>query len=227
MSRPKKIAIILIALVIALSVFSIRFGNKKESDLVPISAEQPISKPAHDQPQAILRESNGNPSRIEIEKRMGRTFSEEEIELKPPDVPWHAWAFSIEAHKIAAEKNGEIAFFGKVVSEEGFPMEGVVLTAKVEISETSYAKALATGVETHVRTIKLTTDEDGEFEIKDFGRHLTVADFEKPGYSILGEKKYKGIAPKKSWSYSFIANSPSSFQPDPRNPEVFTMRKVE
>ncbi len=107
-------------------------------------------------------------------------------------------------------------------------LSGVSLVAEVAGSEPSFVKALATGNETYVRNIELTTDQNGEFEITGFvGRRLTIKDFEKRGYVILGEKKFKGVAAKKSWSYSFIANSPSSFRGNPENPEVFMMKKFE
>lgn len=157
-----------------------------------------------------------------------RAFTEEEVALKSPEVPWHAWAYSIGVHEISAAKNGTVKFFGKVVSEDGEPLSGVSLVAEVTGSEPSFVKSFVTGDETYVRGVELMTDQNGKFEITDFvGRRLTISDFEKQGYVILGEKELKGMAPRKSWSYSFIANSPSSFRSDPENPEVFTMKKIE
>lgn len=229
MNDWKKISAILIAAAILIGAVYYYFGDGNEdgfSEADALEAERG-ARPMQP-PQPSVAEQGGGSPRADVEAEMGRPFTEEEAALKPPEVPWHAWAYSIEVHKISAAKNGRVEFFGKVVSEDGEPLSGVNLVAEVAGSEPSFVKALATGDETYVRSIELTTDQDGKFEITDFvGRRLTVKDFEKPGYVILGEKKFKGVAAKKSWSYSFIANSPSSFRGDPENPEVFTMKKVE
>lgn len=225
----KKISVLLIASVVLIGVACYYFVDSDENDLADADAqeaEQGGRPMEHHQPSGG-GQGSGSP-RVDVEAEMGRSFTEEEVALKPPEVPWHAWAYSVEVHKISAAKNGIVEFFGKVVSEDGEPLSGVSLVAEVAGSEPSFVKALATGNETYVRSIELTTDRNGRFEITDFvGRRLTVRDFEKPGYAIFGEKKFKGMAAKKSWSYSFIANSPSSFRSDPENPEVFTMKKVE
>lgn len=166
-------------------------------------------------------------SRTEVESAMGRVFTKEEVELKPPDLPWPAWGYAIGVHEVSAEKNGQVKFYGKVVSESGDPLVGVRLKAKIGASETSMVKRLATGAVYSKESIEVITDRDGKFEVAGFGRRLTITDFEKQGYAIVGESEIAGMAPRKSWSYSFIANSQSSFKPDPKNPEIFTMKKVE
>lgn len=228
MSASKRILISLIAVVVLFGSSILYFGDKSDNDFTESNGLQIKQRERPRQSQRSVSERGDDPSRADVEAEMGRSFTEEEVAMKPPNVPWHAWAYSIEVHRISAAKNGVVEFFGKVVSEDGEPLSGVSLKAEVAASETSFVKALATGDETNVRSVELTTDQNGEFKITGFvGRRLTVTDFEKPGYAILGEKKFKGMAPKKSWSYSFIANSPSSFRGDPENPEIFTMKKVD
>jgi len=70
-------------------------------------------------------------SRSAVEKRMGRKFTKDEISLKPPELPWHAFGYSVQTHRNADRTNGSIKFYGKVVDEEGEPLEGVSLTGEV------------------------------------------------------------------------------------------------
>lgn len=226
MSKWRKIFSLLIAAVILIGVsfYYFRYYNRNYFDVVRARRSDQGALFPHPR----VDEQGSDSSRGDVEKAIGRPFTDEEVALKPEAVPWHAWAHSIEVHKISAAKNGMVEFFGKVVSESGEPLRGVSLVAEVAGSEPSFVKALATGDETYVKTIELTTDQNGEFEITGaVGRRLIIKDFRKQGYAIFGEKKFKGDGARKSWSDSFIANSSSSFLSDPENPEVFIMKEVE
>lgn len=158
-------------------------------------------------------------SRAAIEKKMGREFTKEEIELKPPSLPWHAWGYSIETHGNSVRNNGIVRFYGKVVSEKSEPLEGVSLTAEISWAEPSFAKVFATGKKSHAKEIPVTTDVKGRFKIEDIaGRDLTLTNFTKEGYEIAGKKKY--------WGYSFNPQLRTSHRADPSSPVIFTMRKI-
>lgn len=225
MKGLKKVWLFAVAVLFGFSLFY--FGEVADDELVDLDPKKLERKERSERSPEAAKERTQNTLRSQIERQMGRAFTEEEVELKPPEIPWHAWAYSIEVRKISSEKNGQIDFFGRVVAEDGEPLAGVNLVAKIARSPDFSVKDSISGNKTNVRTVRLETDENGRFNIRSFGRRLTVTEFEKVGYLILGEREFKGMAPRKSWSYSFIANSPSSFQSDSENPEIFTMKRVE
>lgn len=172
--------------------------------------------------------SNGNEiSRAVLEKRMGRKFTDEEVALKPNGVPWHAWVYSVLGHQTSVEMNGDVVFYGRVVDENGSPIEDVSIMGEVSWFEPSFAKVLSSGKKSDSKEILLTTDSNGRFEVIGVvGRDLFVKNFTKEGYKITGERKFKGLGEKKSWGFSFNPKNEDRHRPDPNTPVIFTMKKV-
>lgn len=181
------------------------------------------------EPQAVVRSQidqsreqviNENDEMVAFEKRIGRKFTGEEKRLKPPGMSWAAWGQYVDLHRQDSYTNGPITFYGIVVSPDGEPIPAVTVTAEIRQYIESIAEKLLKGNSTELKRIPLVTDDSGRFSIEgETGTNLQVFDFNKKGYEIIGEKKY--------WGRSFNPHAPNHHQPDPGNPEVFTMRKVE
>lgn len=155
-----------------------------------------------------------------FERRIGRQFTEEEKRMKPPEMGWTAWGQFVHLHQVQSFKDGPVTFYGKVTDMEGKPLSGVSLTAKIRTYIDSIAEKFVKQTSTEVKQIQLVTDAEGRFSIiGENGTNLQIFDFTKEGYEVTGERKF--------WGGSFNPHVPQRHVPDPENPEIFTMRKVE
>lgn len=155
-----------------------------------------------------------------FEKRIGRKFTDEEKRLKPPEIGWTGWGQFLDLHRQDSFSNGDVSFYGIVVTSDGEPLSGVELTAKIRTFIDSIAEKLVKQSSTVLKQIPLITDAEGRFSIVgENGTYLQIFDFTKEGYEVVGERKF--------WGGSFNPHVPHRHNPDPENPVVFTMKKVE
>lgn len=154
-----------------------------------------------------------------LEKRIGRKFTAEERRLKPPEMSWTAWGQYVDVHRTQSLKNGNVTFYGKVVTPDGKPLSGVSLTAEIREYIDSIAEKLIKRNSTTLSQIPLITDAEGRFSILgEEGTNLHIFDITKDGYEVVD---------KKFWGGSFNPHVAHRYKPDPENPEIFTMKKVE
>ena len=156
---------------------------------------------------------------IAFEKRIGRKFTAEEKRLKPPEMSWTAWGQFVDLQRRDSLSNGNVTFYGKVVAPDGTPLQGVSLTAEIREYINSIAEKLLKQSSTKLRQVPLITDAEGRFSIiGEDGTNLQIFDIRKDGYEVIG---------KKFWGGSFDPHVSHRHKPDPKNPEIFTMKKVE
>ena len=113
----------------------------------------------------------------------------------------------------AESQNVPIRFFGKVVDQDGAPLEGVNVTGRVRHWSVGALLNLQAGfIKREDRT-----GPDGRFELKDAtGSVLTIEALEKQGYE-----------PEPIALRSFGYNISTNITPDPDNPIVLRMWKAE
>ncbi len=154
-----------------------------------------------------------------LEKKIGRKFTAEEKRLKPPEMSWTAWGQYVDVHRTQSLKNGNVTFYGKVTTPDGKPLSGVSLIAEIREYIDSIAEKLLKQGSTKLRQISLITDAEGRFSIiGEDGTNLQIFDITKDGYEVID---------KKFWGGSFNPHVSHRHKPDPENPEIFTMKKVE
>ena len=125
-----------------------------------------------------------------MESKLG-AFSDEEVDLKPEKFSWEAWAYAIGYHRIEMSENGPIEFYGKVVDEEGEPIPGVSIEILISYNEPSLRKVVANFDSGRQKTVFKTTDFSGLFSLKgEVGRNITIKNFKKEGYGLVGKRKF-------------------------------------
>ncbi|MCG8602459.1 MAG: hypothetical protein MI807_20100 [Verrucomicrobiales bacterium] len=217
----KKIFVSAVFLLFVASIIWIMV-SKKENHVAastvsknPPSTAEPEAAVQNEAPEKTIKEDE----MTAFEERIGRKFTAEEKRLKPPEMSWTAWGQYVDVHRTQSLKNGNVTFYGKVITPDGTPLPGVSLTAEIREYIDSIAKKLIKGNSTSVRQIPLITDAEGRFSIiGEDGTNLHVTDITKDGYEVVD---------KEFWGGSFNPHVAHRHKPDPENPEIFTMKKVE
>jgi len=225
----KKIGLPLILIVLALisALFFFKTKSKSIQSETPMPEKTMVAKGTDGKTNEILEEAltpgtkskEYYESKEYSEKKMGRKFTEEEIKLKPAGTTWYRWIYVVEAHRMSLGQNGDIAFYGIVVSDEGKPLSNVNLQVDVKFNEVSFARALPTGHLSHTKAINFTTDASGRFELEnEKGRMIIVHQISKDGYTLAGKKE--------GWAFRFNPEE-SVHTPDVNKPIEFVMKKVK
>jgi len=215
--------IVFLMIIAAIIWFGSSNGTKDSGETgaeppVPSVESPPVAQNGNGKAEEQPSEEDGQ--MVAFEKRIGRKFTEEEKRLRPPEMGWTAWGQFVDVHRMQSFKNGPVNFLGLVVTPEGEPISGVTMTAEIRQYIGLIAEKLISGDSTKLKQIPLVTDESGRFSISgESGTNLQIFDFTKEGFEFVGEKKY--------WGASFNPHVSNHHKPDPANPEVFTMRKIE
>lgn len=119
-------------------------------------------------------------------------------------------------YKIRKDTMSEIEFYGRIVAQDGHPIEGVSLIAEWDkYPENLFAYFFAR--KSNRRREKLMSDSNGRFAITGLrGVRLVLRDFSHPTYELPGKKR--------GWGFSFISDSNNRHVADSRNPFTITMR---
>jgi len=135
----------------------------------------------------------------------------------------HLW----EQHNaIAAKYDTRMRFFGKVVDQNGVPLEGVKIVASVTTlrmikTERGYQE---------YETLEETTGSEGIFIFDGSeGMYLDIDAIEKPGYVLPSAYQFGMscvIGSKIRYRYSSIGDQDKVFKPNPSSPEVFHLWKL-
>ena len=155
-------------------------------------------------------------------------MNEEELALKPDGISVGRWLLMKAFHREEESRvNGEVLFYGQVVDSNGFPLEGVTVTASVSQFPLMFADAVKRyhesgdfqqsnrfQVETH-------SDTDGRFEISGFrARTIRFLNLELDGYTVHGGMP-TGL------NTTFGDDYPSRYQARFDDPVVFRMIETE
>ena len=115
--------------------------------------------------------------------------------------------------------NTNIAFFGRVVDQQGSPVPGVVVTAELTRKAGPELPILWTNPNNKYEVVTASTDSQGLFAFKLRGIGLLIKSVEKPGYvssrANTGNVEY--LRPKEQWY--------GPLRPDPAKPYTFTLRR--
>lgn len=119
-------------------------------------------------------------------------------------------------YQIRKVKMSEIEFYGRIVAQDGSPIEGVSLNAEWgSYPENLFAYFLSGDSNTNHKA--LISDWRGNFSITGIrGVDLILKEFSHPSYELAGSKK--------GWGFSFISDSSERHEADSRNPFTITMR---
>ena len=116
--------------------------------------------------------------------------------------------------------NTDIAFFGRVVDQQGSPIPGVVVTAELTRKAGPELPVLWSNPNNKYEVVTASTDSQGLFAFKLKGTGLLIKSVEKPGYvssrSNTGNIEY--LRPKEEWYTPLRA--------DPARPYTFILRHV-
>jgi hypothetical protein len=217
----KKIFVSAVFLLFVASIIWIIVSKKENRAAASTERRNP---PSTTEPEPVVRSEAAGKTVEEdemsaFEDRIGRRFTAEEKRLKPPEMGWTAWGQYVDVHRRQSFKNGNVTFYGKVVTLDGKPLSGVSLTAEIRKYIDSIAEKLMKRNSTTLRQIPLITDAEGRFSIMgEDGTNLHIFDIKKDGYEVVN---------KEFWGGSFNPHVSHSHKPDPENPEIFTMKKVE
>lgn len=217
----KKIFVSAVFLLFVASIIWIMV-SKKENHVA--ASAQKTDAPSTTEPDPVVRSEAAGKTIEEdemtaFERRIGRKFTAEEKRLKPPEMSWTAWGQFVDLHRQDSFSDGNVTFYGKVITPDGTPLPGVSLTAEIREYIDSIAEKLLKQGSTKLRQISLITDAEGRFSIiGEDGTNLHIFDITKDGYEVVD---------KKFWGGSFNPHVAHRHKPDPENPEIFTMKKVE
>lgn len=128
--------------------------------------------------------------------------------------------YSLDRHKNETESNGEMNFYGKIINTNSNPIEGVLIEVELSSYKKYILQKIGSGVNSDKERLELKSDKDGCFSVANkHGFRLTLIDFSKNGYQINGKKR--------SWSFSFLANSRDRYRPNQQNPKIFVMEEIK
>lgn len=126
------------------------------------------------------------------------------------------------SHKAALAANQNVIFYGQCVDQDGVPIEGVVVEAKITKMRKSMVSVVVTESFKYTDNLEDITGSDGRFEFKSKGSSLTLQKMEKAGYKIPEKSLYKGYQFGQVLYGSAMAGMHKA---DPLKPVVFTMWK--
>ncbi len=206
----KLLTIIVVCVGLALTTWL--FITRRQADVPPkllTQKEEPTDSPA--KPAANTAPPKGKYDQAFEEI----TLTEEEQAAKPPDVTDANWLATVFFHRMnVREKNGDVEFYGKVIDQDGAPVEG----AKVEAYASSFVESLREqvahgGGKTEKRDFALLSDSKGLFSITGHrARSLTFRSIEKDGYT--SSKKMPGgfmFSPTYSSQHTTSSTEPVIF----------------
>lgn len=115
--------------------------------------------------------------------------------------------------------NRDIAFFGRVVDQDGSPIAGAVVTAELTRKAGPELPILWSSPNNRYVVVTTSTDSQGSFAFEVKGIGLLIRSVEKAGYagsrSNTGNVEY--LRPKDEW-YTPLRSNRS-------NPHIFTLRR--
>lgn len=161
MSKRILASIVLLVLVFS-GLFLFRSGEKNESQ----SAETNFVK-------GETVEIKSPPQDIEIseeEQQLLEQFTPEEVE----NLKYN--------HSAAQAANQNVTFYGLCVDQDGNPIEGVRIEARLTKMRKSMLSVVANDSFKYYEELKAMTDMDGRFEFIDEGSYLSLKSIEKEGY---------------------------------------------
>ncbi|MCU0772485.1 MAG: carboxypeptidase-like regulatory domain-containing protein [Verrucomicrobia bacterium] len=203
------VALGLVALGIALYYGGFRAKKQQATPTVVSTNETSQSSPESDsglaRPQATAAAAKPPPTALDIARAKAQAEVEAAIAANP-DPEYARYYLGQISRDITFDWKQPINFYGKVVDEDGVPLEGA--TASFEWTTLS-----ATGTANAVRT----SDAQGLFALEgETGKRLSIQ---------VGKEGYYSPAFARLASYEYASPFEGRFVPDPRRPVVFTLRK--
>src|SRR5690606_704723 len=98
-------------------------------------------------------------------KRSPASFAPIPLPPAPPGVDPEEWRRSLERQAIAQESNKNVSFYGRIVDQNGLPIEGVHAAGFI-LSRPNLADSLATGSSQNSEEFFRVSGKDGTFSIK-------------------------------------------------------------
>jgi hypothetical protein len=126
------------------------------------------------------------------------------------------------SHEAALAANQNVVFYGLCIDQNGNPIEGVTVEAKLSKMRKSMVSAVLNESFKYHENLTTVTDETGRFEFKDEGSYLHLEKIHRPGYLDARGPKSFGF----SFGQILYGKAMAGMhQPDPLNPVVFTLWK--
>jgi hypothetical protein len=126
------------------------------------------------------------------------------------------------SHEAALAANQNVVFYGLCIDQDGNPIEGVTVEAKLSKMRKSMVSAVLNESFKYHENLTTVTNEDGRFEFKDEGSYLHLEKIHRPGYLDARGPKSFGF----SFGQILYGKAMAGMhQPDPLHPVVFTLWK--
>lgn len=203
MSKRNIIIIVVLLLFLGGALF---FGISTEEEKNEPSVETTVEKSVPFAGAGAEREDDLSEEEAELLER----FTPEEIEnLKY-------------SHRAAQAANQNVIFYGKCVDQDGNPIAGVQVTAKLTKMRKSMLSVVIHESFKYYEKLTAVTDSDGRFEFVDKGSYLLLEKIEHDGYLEARGPESFGFQFGQILYGSSIAGM---HEPDPLEPVVFTMWK--
>ena len=208
--------IIIIVAVVVLGIFGWFALKQNQNETPPAPAKPTTTTPT---PPAKVAPDTEPPKGKYDEALSKIELTEEEAAAKPVDVNDANWLATVFFHRAnVKEKNGNVEFFGKVVDQDGQPIEGATIMATSRQYVESLKEQVAHGGgKVDTKKIELKTDADGLFKVSGYrARNLRFESVEKTGYT--SSSKLPG-------GFTFSPSYSTQHQPDAAEPVIFPMWK--
>ena len=126
------------------------------------------------------------------------------------------------SHEAAQAANQSVIFYGQCMDQNGIPIEGVLVEAKLTKMRKSMLSVVANDSFKFAEILQAVSDEKGRFEFIDEGSSLSLTKMQKDGYLSAEKALYGG------YQFGQIlvgGNMAGMHQADPLNPVTFTLWK--
>lgn len=192
-----------ITLLVLIAIFSVVFWMSREKDVAVTSPESASVTQVKDDKEEAELVDELDPEIEELREK----FSEKEIE----NLKYN--------HQAAVAANQSVVFYGKCVNQDGEPIGGVSVKAKLTKMRKTMTSALANDGFKYYEYLETKSDENGRFEFIDKGSYLLLESIKKDGYM-------DARGPGRGFQFGQVLYGSAMagmHEPDPLDPVVFTM----
>jgi len=178
---------------------------------------KPDSKSSH-RSARIIHEGQNEAGDLLQKKISSLRLTEAEIAARPKGVSDESWRLTVFRHRVSVLKeNGDVEFYGKIVDQDGNPLEGVEVSAFSNFFVESLAEQVEHGShKVNKKQILRYTDAEGSFFVSGYrAQTLVVTLLKKDGFLQQARSETYSFSPSFSDSVKHVAVSST--------PNVFVM----
>lgn len=207
----------IVLLVAVGALFTVGFYLKTEKDHASRASNlEAASRKEAPKSTRIVLTKEVDPSVLIQKKIDSLELTDDEIAARPKGLTDENWRLTVLRHRaIILEENGHVEFYGKIVDQDGDPIEGVEVSAHSNFFTESLVEQVAhRGRKIGKKKIKVVSDVEGDFVVSGYrAQTLVVTSLNKDGFLPQKMHETYSYSPSfpKSVKHEAVSSSPKVF----------------